>query len=76
MEIDDIKYVLGEINGKLDGICQRLDKMNGRLDKHEDKINELETFRDNLQGRLSILSAIAGFVGALISMFFRKFFNN
>ncbi len=68
MRQDDIKYLLGEINGKLEGICQRLDKINGTLAKHEDSINDLKTFRDNLQGRMSVISAISGFIGGIISL--------
>lgn len=68
MRQDDIKYLLGEINGKLDGICQRLNKINGTIAKHEDKINDLETFRDNLQGRMSVISATSGFIGGIISL--------
>lgn len=73
--INDIEYLLGEINGKLEGICQRLDKINGRLDRHDSKINELESFRDNLQGKLSIISSIGGFIGGIISFWFSKLFK-
>jgi len=73
MKQDDVKYLLGEINGKLEGICERLDKINGTLSKHDDKINDLETFKDNLQGRMSVISAISGFIGGLISLLIRYF---
>lgn len=68
MRQDDIQYLLGEISGKLDAINKRLDKINGTLDKHDNKINELETFKDNLQGRMTVISTIGGFIGGLITI--------
>lgn len=70
---DDIQRSLGRIEGKVDGINQRLDKVNGTLKDHSDKINLLETFRDNLQGRMTIIGAIAGFLGALITTIINRF---
>ena len=63
------QFLLGQIDGKVDGIIDRLDKMNGTLIEHSKKINILETFRDNLQGRMSIIGAVAGFIGAVITIF-------
>ncbi len=73
MKQDDIQYLLGEISGKLDAINQRLDKINGTLDKHDGKINELEKFRDNLQGKMTVISTIGGFIGGLITIVINYF---
>jgi len=77
MTEDDIKYILGEINGKLTGIQDRLDKINGSIQRHEDRINALESFKDNFEGRMSIISAIGGFIGGIITIllnwFLRKY---
>ncbi|MBE0538261.1 MAG: hypothetical protein IH620_01000, partial [Ignavibacterium sp.] len=54
------QYILGEIKGELIGIREQLTKMNGSLKSNSEKINGLETFRDNLQGRMTIIGAIAG----------------
>ena len=70
MTEDDIKYLLGEINGKLDSIKDRLDKMNGSILRHEDRINTLESFKDNLEGRMSIISALGGFIGGIVTVVF------
>ena len=61
---EKIMFKLGEISEGVKAINIRLDKVNGRLDKHEDKINVLETFRDTLTGKITI---IATAVGALVS---------
>lgn len=73
MKQDDIQYLLGEISGKLDAINQRLDKINGTLDKHDGKINELEKFKDNLQGKMTIISTLGGFIGGLITIIINSF---
>lgn len=71
---DKILYELGEIKGELKGINQRLDRVNGRIDDHDDKINALEGFKDEIIGgekqkikTASLGGALAGgFVTAII----------
>ena len=70
------QYLLGQIDGKVDGIINRLDRMNGILIEHSKKLNVFETFRDNLQGRMTIIGAIAGFLGAVITMLINYFTKN
>jgi len=76
---DDIQRSLGRLEGTINtgfnAINERLDKLNGSIKTHEEKINLLETFRDNLQGRMSIIGAIGGVIGTLITIFFNKFIN-
>ena len=70
------QFLLGQIDGKVDGIISRLDKMNGTLIEHGKKINLLETFRDILQGRMTIIGAISGFIGAMITILINYFTKN
>ena len=70
------QYLLGEIKGELTGIREQLTKMNGTLIAHDKKINLLETFRDNWQGRLSIIGGIAGMIGAMITLLINYFTKN
>ena len=76
---DDIQRSLGRLEGTIStgfkAINERLDKLNGSIKTHEEKINLLEAFRDNLQGRMSIIGAIGGVIGTLITIFFNKFIN-
>ena len=65
--IDNTERTLGRMEGKIDGINQRLDRMNGTLRTHDEKIDELQSFRDNIQGRMSVIGAIGGVFGAAIT---------
>lgn len=64
---DGVQRALGRIEGKLDSVIARIDKVDATIITHDDKINLLETFRDNLTGKISILGAIAGIIGFLIT---------
>lgn len=64
---DGVQRALGRIEGKIDGIVSHIEKVDTLLKTHDDKINLLETFRDNLTGKISILGAIAGIIGFLIT---------
>lgn len=63
----EISGSLGEIKGELKGVNQRLDTVNGRLGSHSRKINDLESFRDTLKGKVAIVSTIIGTVVAFIT---------
>ena len=71
----EIKYDIGKIKGKLEGIDNHLTKINGRLDNHSGRINDVEGQCDNLTGKATIVGAVAGFLVALVSVvitFFKK----
>ena len=72
---DDIQRSLGRIEGGIQAINNRLDKINGTLAEHEDKLNAFETFKDNLKGQMTIFGAITGFVGAIITMIINRFIS-
>lgn len=63
-----MNHAIGELSGKVDGINQRLDGINGSLKTHDEAINELQTFKDNLTGKLGVIGTIAGFLGSIITM--------
>jgi len=39
-------------------------------------INDLQSFRDNLTGKLGIIGTIAGIIGSIITMIVNYFINN
>ena len=71
---DNIQRSLGRIEGKVkegfEGIHHRLDKMNNSIKDNADKINDLETFRDNVEGGRKEQTRIATLAGALAGGFF------
>ena len=74
--LKDICESIGRLEGKVDGINGRLDKINGSIINHDGRINGIETFRDNLIGKISIIGIIFGFIGSiavsLINWLFKK----
>ncbi len=57
-------YSLYQTVGKMDG---KLDTALAELKNHQDRLNCVEKIQDNLTGKISIISAICGFVGAIIT---------
>lgn len=56
MEPEEIGLLLGRIEGKLDGVVDRLDKQNGRIDRAEDAIGGLKV-RDAYTAGIAIGAA-------------------
>ena len=71
-----ISEELGEIKGAVKGINRRLDITNGNIGKNQDKINQLETFRDNLTGKIVILVAIVGMIVSFVGSFAKDLISN
>ena len=63
-KLNDISRAIGRLEGKVDGICQRLDSL--PCSAQSKKIDDLETFRDEMIGKTTIFGAIAGFIGAIV----------
>jgi len=61
----------GEIKGELRGINKRLDTLNGSVADSKTRINTLESFKNNLQGRIIILVAIVGVGISIISAYLK-----
>lgn len=66
---EQLMYMLGQIDSKLDGVNKRLDTVNGRLGKHDEHIATLNTFKDTLTGKLVMLSALFSLLSATIIKF-------
>jgi len=67
--IDIILKAIGNLEGKVDGINSRLDRVNGTIKTHDDRINDNEHKIDVNIGKVSVASAILGFIGACIIAF-------
>ena len=69
-QLDQISQAIGKLQGQVEtgftAINNRLDRQNGSIKCHDDRINELETFRDTMVGKISVISAIFGFIGAMV----------
>jgi len=74
---NNIQRSLGRIEGKLESLCSQIEKRNEFIDKSlqetNHQVNLLQSFRDNFQGRISIIGGIAGVLGALITIFMDKY---
>jgi len=66
---NNIQRSLGRIEGKVDGINKHLEKMNGAIDDHTDKIDKLETFKDQTEGAKQETKRIASIGGAIAGGF-------
>jgi len=69
---NDIMRGIGRLEGKMESVCDRLDRQNGTLEKHEKMINENTNWRNNMVGRISIIVTIIGAVVALAVSWFSK----
>lgn len=72
-----ILLTLGRLEGKVDGINQRLDTTNGRTSKLEAKVDSLEKTREQSKGMKSSWREVLGFITgiggvgiALLSLYF------
>jgi hypothetical protein len=66
---------LGEIKGELKGINQRLDTQNGSIKKYGERINCLETFRDTMVGKISVIAVVFGLIGSVVLSIVNSFFK-
>jgi len=76
-QLNNIERKIGELIGEVKGINKRLDTSNGNISKNQDRINKLESFKDNLTGRITIIVIIAGtavsIVGSLLTTLIKQF---
>lgn len=63
---------LGNIEGKVDGINQRLDKLNGSVAKQEERIKSLENDRSKILGLAAGIGSMSGIAVAWVK---DKFWN-
>ncbi len=65
---DQILFMLGKMDGKIDGIIARQDVQNGRLGKHDDMLAGLKAYQDKQSGEIKIWGILGGFVTSLVMM--------
>ena len=63
INLSDVYYKLGELDGEVKGISKKLDNA---VQDHEKRINNLESGFSNLVGKLTVIGSVAGFVGSII----------
>ena len=69
----DIKEDIGYIKGDMSGIKDELKQMNGSNIRRDKDISGLKKDRDMIAGKITIVGAICGFIGAAIIACFRWF---
>ena len=74
---NNIQRSLGRIEGELKILSSSIRDKNVLFESHfsilDKKVNLLETFKDNFQGRMTIIGGIAGFLGAMLTIFVDKY---
>ena len=70
---EEIMYMLGQIDGKMAGIIDRLDKINGAISSHSSKIRSLEDSDNNRKGQTRIIAVVTSFFTAVILIVIRWF---
>ncbi len=78
-ELNEIQRTLGRIEQGLKDLNERVQHNCEVTEKNialiNAKIDGLESFRDNLQGRMTIIGTISGFVGGLITVLIQLLFK-
>ncbi len=67
---DKILLIVGRLEGKVDGISQRLDRVNGTLINHGKRINRNESAIDRAKGKATLAGGMAGFAISIIGLIF------
>lgn len=63
-------YSLYQTVGKIDG---KLDAALAELQNHQKRLNEVEQTQDQIVGKISIIGAIFGFIGGIITTIMATF---
>ena len=69
---NQIMLTLGKLDGKLDGVLDRLDISNGRIEKNEDRLSRVEAWQNNMKGRVTIISTGVGILVTFIVLAINK----
>lgn len=71
--MDSIERAIGNLEGTMKigfkEINRRLDKTNGTIEDHNDKIDDLETFKDQTKGAQKETKRMAGIMGSIAGGF-------
>lgn len=63
-EHNSLERSIGRIEGKIDGILERLDIINGRIGDGEKRLGKLEQFKGLLEGKEKAMTRNAATAGA------------
>lgn len=63
---NEIMRAIGRIEGKIDGILEQATKTHSRVDKLELDVNALQSFRDNLKGKMVVVASVASIVVSFV----------
>ena len=69
---NQVMLTLGKLDGKLDGVLDRLDISNGRIEKNEDRLSRVEAWQNNIKGRVTIISTGVGILVTFIVLAINK----
>lgn len=69
---DQIMRSLGNLEGKVDGINERLDKLNGSVARHEKSIQGLDILNAERKGAWKVTAVVAGAVSTFIYFLLNK----
>ena len=64
----DIEQSIGSLDGKVDGINQRLDKINGTIISHEKRLNLIENRSDTMGGEIRGITVIGSIIAIVVSI--------
>ena len=64
----EILRAIGKLEGKVDGVNSRLDRMNGAVAKNVDDINTLQETQNKLSGWIKGIAAFGGVTAAVIGL--------
>lgn len=70
---DELNRTLGQILGELKGMNQRLDFITSNQDKHEERLNDLESFKDTAVGKFAVIGTVATFIFGIIGSYITDF---
>jgi tetrahydromethanopterin S-methyltransferase subunit G len=66
MEDRDLYKSIGRIEGGIESINSRLDKMDKKFDEQYSSISELQKFKDTQKGEMKVVGIIWGTLSAII----------
>lgn len=72
---EEISRAIGRLEGKVDGILEQNQAQFKLLYDHQKDINELKGWRASITGKITIITSIAGTLGAIVITFIKEIWN-
>ena len=73
-QIDEMSRAIGRIEQKVDDLCGNFSKLPCARD--DKRISELEVYKNQMVGKISVIATICGIIGYAMSMIVSWIFNN